>query len=102
MRITSEGLRAEIKRTFMFPFDHPEEWAEQKRQEEIAYRAREADKAAQFGRVTETETARALKAAMGGMHEENRVALASWLLSGFCDRCGTEYLPCYCGPEWDE
>ena len=83
--------------------DHPEKWA--KRDAEVL-RRREEEEAraiAPYLALIKTPEALALKEAVKGLSDENRVALKWWIIKGYCDLCGrdTSEHSCYCAPCFD-
>ena len=50
---------------------------------------------------TETETLIAvLRDRMEKMSDDERIGLMHSLMDGYCESCGSKYLPCYC--TWDD
>ena len=39
---------------------------------------------------------------MKTLTQEERLAAIGCIESNFCKHCGTDEMPCFCGPEWDD
>ncbi len=48
------------------------------------------------------ELATRLNETLSRLTPEERLKLLEIACDGFCNLCGTEHLPCYCAPEFDE